>query len=137
MQLYQLINRLANKQRRQFNKMSYSTEISGATAKLLHYILNQKDHVIFQKEIEEEFGLRPPTATGLLQNMEENGLITREVLPADARYKHIVATEKAESYHDDLDRDMELLVKKLANGINEKELTTWIRITEQMIQNLS
>ncbi len=50
---------------------------------------------IFQKDIEEEFGLRPPTATALLKELEQRGLIRKEPVPYDARRKKIVVTEEA------------------------------------------
>ena len=48
------------------------------------------------RRVEQEFGLRPSTATELLQALQAADLIRREPDPADARRKCIVCTEKAE-----------------------------------------
>ena len=46
---------------------------------ILNYILvESENHPVYQKEIEEEFGLRPSTATETLKNLEQAGLICRK-----------------------------------------------------------
>ena len=45
-------------------------------------MLFQVSSDVFQKDIEEEYSLRPPTATELLK---KNGLIYREAVASDAR----------------------------------------------------
>ena len=45
------------------------------------------DTDVFQKDVEEEYSLRPPTATKILKDMEKNGLIRRETVPYDSEIK--------------------------------------------------
>ncbi len=54
---------------------------------------------VFQKDIEEEFGLRPPTATALLKSWS-SGADPEEPVSYDARRKKIVVTEEALKYKD-------------------------------------
>lgn len=133
---YRCINILANKQRRYFGTLSFASEFSGAQGKALHYILENYDKELFQKDLEEEFGLRPPTATVLLQHMEQNGLISRERSSLDARFKKIVAAEKARSYAPILSRDLSKLEFALTAGIAPEDLAIWKKVTAQMLQNL-
>ena len=92
---------LSNLIRRHFSTFSFHGTLSGAQGKTLHFILARGQECdVFQKDIEEEYSLRPPTATKLLKDMEKNGLIYREAVPYDARLKRIVATEKAMQYQE-------------------------------------
>ena len=95
------VGMLSNLIRRHFSTFSFHGTLSGAQGKTLHFILARGQECdVFQKDIEEEYSLRPPTATKLLKDMEKNGLIYREAVPYDARLKRIVATEKAMQYQE-------------------------------------
>ena len=68
---------LANRLRREIDALASCGEYSGAEGKILHFILAHTDSEIFQKDLEEEFGMRPSSASALIKKMEQNGLITR------------------------------------------------------------
>ena len=93
------IGMLSNLIRRHFSTFSFHDTLSPAQGKTLHFILARSmDTDVFQKDVEEEYSLRPPTATKILKDMEKNGLIRRETVPYDARLKRIVVTEKGLQY---------------------------------------
>lgn len=130
------IGRLSNKLRRKLNMLSSKKEFSGSQGRTLHFLLAQTDD-IFQKDIEEEYGIRPSTATELLKQMEQNGLITREPAAYDNRLKKIVLTDKALIYQKQVKEDLSELEKKLTQNISASDLTVFLKVTEQMIRNLS
>lgn len=130
------ISKLSNKIRRKIDAFSSNGELSGAQGKALHFILAQTDD-IFQKDIEEEYGLRPPTATELLKKMEQNGLIRRELVSYDARLKRIIATPKALEYKKQVIEDLENLENELTAGISSEDLRVFFRVIEKMLDNLS
>ena len=67
MQTGKLINGISNRLRRRSQVVQKRIGISGAQGNVLDYILvESENHPVYQKEIEKEFGLRPPTATGTL-----------------------------------------------------------------------
>ena len=68
--------------------------ITGMQMMILDYITRHGDERICQKDIARHFSVRNASVTGILQNMEKNGLIVRESVDADARLKKITATEK-------------------------------------------
>ena len=71
-----VINKISNRLRRRSKKIQESIGISGAKGNILNYILvESENHPVYQKEIEEEFGLRPSTATETLKNLEQAELI--------------------------------------------------------------
>ena len=75
METGKVINKISNRLRRRSKKIQESIGISGAKGNILNYILvESENHPVYQKEIEEEFGLRPSTATETLKNLEQAGL---------------------------------------------------------------
>lgn len=130
------VSKLANKIRRKIDSFSNKEDFSGAQGKALHFILAQTAD-IFQKDIEEEYSLRPPTASELLKKMEKNGLIHRESVEYDARLKKIVASEKAMAYQEQVVHDLLDLEQSLTKGIDEDELEVFFRVMEKMLDNLS
>lgn len=127
---------LHNKLRRKIEELSFKGEYSGSQGKALHFILMHVDDEIFQKDIEEEFGLRPPSATVLLKSMEEIGLITREPVTYDGRYKRIVPSAKAMTMKEKVVSEMNLLETQLTKDISAEELAIWMKVTEKMIKNV-
>ena len=137
MQTGKMINRISNRLRRRSHAIQESLGITGAQGDILDYIIVESgSHSVYQKEIEEEFGLRPSTATEALKNLEKKGLIRREAEKQDARYKKIVFTEKAETMREALRTEIEESEQLLLKGISASEQKEFLRITEQMLKNL-
>lgn len=130
------ISKLSNKIRRKLDAFSFKENFSGAQGRILHFILAQSDD-IFQKDIEEEYSLRPSTATELLKQMEKNGLITREITSYDGRLKKIIATEKALGYKEQVLNDIMGLEENLTKGISHEKLDVFFEVVEKMLENLS
>lgn len=130
------ISKLSNKLRREMDRNSFRGTYSGSQGKALHFILAHEGEDVFQRDIEEEFGLRPPSATALLKKMEASGLIHRESVPYDRRMKRIVATPKALAYRQQVMADLERLEKKLRGNLTDRELETWADLSQRIIENL-
>lgn len=130
------IGRLSNKLRRRLDAFSSRKEFSGSQGRTLHFLLAQTGDV-FQKDVEEEFGIRPPTATELLKQMEKNGLILREPAEHDNRLKKIVLTEKALQFREQVRTDLAGLEQTLTAGISPQDLATFFRVMDTMMDNIS
>ena len=132
-----MINRISNRLRRRSGKAQERIGITGAKGNILDYILLESEkHNVYQKAIEKEFGLRPSTATEVLTNLEEEGLIVRIPDEDDARYKKIVFTEKAEEIRGVLRSEIEKTEDLLLRGITSEEQALFMKITEKMLENL-
>ena len=131
------IKRLSNGISREMCAAFGSGMFSGAQGRTLHFLLAHTKIDIFQKDIEEEFGLRPPTATALLKELEQRGLIRKEPVPYDARKKKIVVTEEALKYKDCVLKGLEELNQKLTAGISDEEMQVFFSVTDRMLKNLA
>ena len=131
------IKRLSNGISREMCAAFGSGMFSGAQGRTLHFLLAHTKSDIFQKDIEEEFGLRPPTATALLKELEQRGLIRKEPVPYDARKKKIVVTEEALQYKDCVLKGLKELDQKLTAGISDEEMRVFFYVTGKMLDNLA
>lgn len=130
------IGKLSNQIRRRLDSFSAKSGISGSQGRVLHFILAQTEDV-FQRDVEQEFYMRPPSASELLKMMEKNGLIRRESAAKDARLKKIIVTEKAAALVGQVVPDLEELERDLTKGIKPEQLQVFFQVIEQMSRNLS
>lgn len=130
------VSKLSNKIRRKLDMFSSRKEFSGSHGRTLHFLLAQNGD-IFQKDIEEEFSIRPSTATEMLKQMEKNGLIVRQPVAYDNRLKKIVLTDKALKYKQQVIEDIIELEENLTKGISEDELNLFFKVIEKMMDNIS
>lgn len=130
------VSKLSNKLRRKLDMLSSRKEFSGSQGRTLYFLLAQSDDV-FQKDIEEEYSIRPSTATELLKQMEKNGLIVREPVSYDNRLKKIVLTDKALIYKKQVVNDLTELEETLIKGISEEKMKIFFEVIEKMMDNLS
>ncbi len=132
------ISALSNIYRRRLDQLTTQTEYSGAQSKALHFILaNYREKAIVQKDIEREYGLRPPTASELLKKMEGSGLVIRKTMQEDARKKQILPTEKALRYKDQVAQNIEGLNASLMRGVSRQDMEVFLRVLDQMVENLT
>lgn len=129
------VNKLSHKLRRRLDAFSSVRDYSSAQGRILSYLL-LRDCDIFQKDIEEEYSIRPATATVLLKKMEKNGLIKREPVSYDARLKKITLTPAALTYREQVFHDIVELETDLTRGISEEELQIFYKVMEKMMENL-
>ena len=111
--------------------------MTGTHGYIVGYLFENRDHDVFQRDIEKQFSVRRSTATNILKLMEKNGLIIRQPVPYDARLKKIILTDKAIEPHDKIDRDIEEIEKRAVKGISEEELDLFFATAEKIKKNLS
>lgn len=132
-----LIHMLSNRMKRESFAPFDDLGLTPMQKYVLHYILfcsHSRD--VYQKDVEREFGIRRPTASGILQIIEKKGFITRESEERDARLKRLVPTEKAEELKPKILDHIRGMNEKLIAGISEDELSACIGVLEKMLVNL-
>ena len=129
------IGRLHNLIRRRLQKDGKNLNCSGAEMRILTYLLSIDDPV-YQKDIENEFFLRPPTATEVLKRMEKGGFITKVTEKDDARKKRLVATEKSLALKAETVERIHTLGMDITQNLSEEEIQAFCSIAEKMVENL-
>ena len=111
--------------------------ITGVQSAMIGFIYEQsRKKDVFAKDIEKAFDLRRASSAGLIQNMERNGLIKREMVGNDARLKKIVLTEKALELRKKLDKSIKNMEKKMQEGLTKEEVEKYLELTKKMAKNL-
>lgn len=103
---------------------------------LIHYLYDHRGEDVCQRDIERVFHIRRSSVTGMLQNMEKDGLITREAVAGDARLKCIRLTDRAIRQHEIIIRVIEQNEHDLTAGFTPEELATLHSLLDRMRQNL-
>ena len=78
--VYKYVTQLANAQRRLIDRLARDRAYSGAQGKVIHYLFENKDRTVYQKDIERDFGVRPATATELIKTLEKMEMINQVLL---------------------------------------------------------
>lgn len=111
----------------------------GTTAyhgRIIGYLYGHRDTDVFQRDIENHFGIRRSTVTKVLQAMENNGLITRTAVLSDARLKKLSLTQKALDMHGHFREEIDNFEVMLSEGLTAEELESFFNITEKIYNNL-
>ena len=117
------INHLLSRRAVENNFIDVDKNLTRANAFIIKYLINNNDKDIFQKDIENKFGITKSTASTVLKLMEAKNLITRQSISSDARFKKLVPTQKAYQIHEKIEqsylKDQELLLSNFSE--EEKE----------------
>lgn len=115
---------------------SYIDSLTGTHSWVIHYLYDNRDKDIFQKDIEKTFGIRRSSVTAMLQIMEKNGLITRTPVERDARLKKIMPTERALELHQMISEEVYSIEEQIAKGLTDEEIDSFIAVVEKIKRNL-
>lgn len=132
-----MIKMLNNAFKQELNKEIASLDLSSSQAHVLGYLSHNQDKTIFQKNIEEQFNLKHPTVTGILQRLEEKGFIKQIPLETDHRYKQIILTEKSRILHNRITELSSATADKFLVGMSAEEVNTLKLLLEKMIANVA
>ena len=118
------------------SQKEYIDKLTGTHGWALGYLHRNRDRDIFQKDFEKEFDIRRSTASHILSLMEENGMITRESVPYDARLKKIVLTEKAMNIEEEVMQFFDKLEQEFEKNITKEELEIFYNVLDKINDNI-
>lgn len=114
----------------------YVESVTSANSFILGFLARHQDMDIYQKHIEEKFSITKSTTSKILKLMEQNGLIKRQAIDGDARYKKIILTEKGLSINEAIHSTLEEVEKKAFNGFSKNEIDTLYAYLDRIKENL-
>lgn len=103
---------------------------------IVGFLNDSKQQDVFQKDIEKKFSMRRSTASKMLKNMEEKGIIERISIEKDARMKKLQLSEKGQSVVEDVSREYQRIENLLTEGLTQEELEQFFSILCKMQQNM-
>lgn len=118
------------------NFIKETNSLTRVNACIIKYLIDNQDKDIFQKDIETKFGITKSTASKVLKLMETKGLIERQVIKIDARYKKLVASKKAKEIHESIIKNIHNDEQKLLNNFSQEEIFTFKALLEKLKSNI-
>lgn len=103
---------------------------------IIGYLNENKDKVVYQRDLEKILDVRRSTLSGILRTMEKNDLIVRIDSENDARLKEVKLTNKS---YEILKRKKEMFEKletDIVKNISDEELKIFLNVLQRMKENL-
>ena len=105
--------------------------------RVVDYIMKNIDKKsIYQKDIEIALKLSKATVSDVLNRMEKNGIIERNINPNDTRSKVVVLSKNANKNFELRKERLQELEKIAEKNITQEELVVFSNIINKMISNL-
>lgn len=128
---------VANRFRRLGDENLQKEGITISQLRVIAYVSRHGDQPVYQKTLEEHFDIRPPSVTGLLQNMEKSGLLVRRHPKTDARTKIVSLTKKGKQLDEELQNYIHGLESDLMKDFSENEKELLWGFLQRMLENLN
>lgn len=103
------------------NQVLSPYNLSYTQYKIMMMLYRNEDRTIRQTDIEDFFSFTNPTVTGIVKNLERNGMVERIKNPEDGRSKLLCLTDKAYKLRDELIVLGEKLEKQVTEELTEDE----------------
>lgn len=139
------INNLSRMIRRQTNKIAFQNAAGEDDPAVPHnaqqgwiigYLYHHQDREIYQRDVQEAFHLRRSTVTGILQQMEKNGMVIRSSVESDARLKKITLTKKAVALHESIISGIQKTEEMISKGLTPEEKKAFLLTCQKIRENL-
>ena len=97
------------------DKHGHGTELS--TDAFLH----DAEDSVNQKTLERHLMIKPSTVNGIVDRLEEKGLVYRTVSATDGRCRILALTEEGQRFHDDFQTVLHQVNERLERGFTQEE----------------
>ena len=127
-------NMLDSKVNRDFRKW----DLTCSQHAIIAYLFDHKSVETTQRDLEETFSLKNPTVTGLLNLLENKGMIQRVTNPKDRRSNIIKLTDKSLSLEKQLTASRKMAEDAILKGFTpdeKQQLESFMRRLMDNIQN--
>lgn len=117
------INKLSYIIKREFSKLKAIEKldrISATNGFILMYIYDSKEDV-FQKDIENNFGMTRSTASRVISLMVQKNLIIRENVLKDQRLKKLILTDESKELCKEVSKEILEFENKLTKNLDKEE----------------
>ena len=107
------MHRLMTKKLRQY-------DVSPMQCRTLMF-LHDAEGSVNQKTLERHLMIKPSTVNGIVDRLEEKGLVYRTVSATDGRCRILALTEEGQRFHDDFQTVLHQVNERLERGFTQEE----------------
>ena len=130
------IKMLDNMIERKIFKDINKRKLTNTQIRILKYLFDNKDTIVYQNDIEKEVLLRRSTISGILNTMEKNNLIKKFQSKTDARKKEVALTSYSLNKHKEIENKIADIEKILLKDITNEEQKSLIKVLNKLKENL-
>ena len=110
-------------------------DLTFAQMDIMVYLMKNSDHRICQKKLEEATRLTNPTVTGILNRLEEKGLIIRRVDEKDRRYRYVEISEKGRNVLEEMGDSLHQTELRLFGCLSEEEAAQLLKLLDKVAEH--
>ena len=111
-------------------------DVTPAQTHVLLYLHHHGGGQVLQHELTGHMRVKPSTMNGVLDRMEEKGLVRRSISGRDARRRLITLTEKGEEQQALFQQSFLDAEEAMVRGFTAQEREALLSLLERVIQNL-
>ena len=131
-----ILAEMAHKWRRVLDQRLRPGGLSQSTWRTLYYA-KRAETGILQKDLAVDIGIEGPSLVRILDLLEEDGLISRQVSVADRRGKIIRVTAKGEAILQEVQAVADDVRHEMLEGLSSADLTTCLDVFERIDNNVT
>lgn len=118
------------------NRSTAALGLTGSQSFFLSYLIRNRDHPVYSKDLEREFDFSHPTVSGVLRRLKLKGFIVFQPGEKDKRCKQILVTGKAMECHAMMVRHLHETEDKVTTGMTTQEIQDLHRLLEIAMRNM-
>lgn len=128
-----------NQIRRYFDNRTNKKAVDSATDTngwIIGFIAGRAGQDVYQRDLEEAFGVTRSTASKVVNLMVQKGFIDRQTVKHDARLRKLVLTPKAMEIHEMMLEDRKLFEEQVVKGFTQEEIETLYSYLQRIKNNV-
>ncbi len=131
-----LIRNVTHAFRYKVNRLMIENGMPDSYGRILGFLNDNSQKIITQKDICEHMGHKAPTISITLQNMEDEGLITRTKCPTDSRKIILSLTDLGVKKHEDIKGIFMITENMINSSMTKEELDEFERCLKKILKVL-
>lgn len=104
---------------------------------VLKYLKQHDNEKVSQKELAQAVQVTHPTMIGLIDRLEEKGMVSRQVDGNDRRYRYIRLTDMGRQYLNQSKQDAEVMDSALVRNFTQEEVAVLKSLLDKVYENIS
>lgn len=112
-------------------------DVTRAQAHVILYLLRMEpEGEVNQKDLEKHFRIKAPTVNGIVERLEEKGMLKRTSGQRDGRCRCLTVTEKGRQMQQEMDRSIRETEALMVRDFTDGERTQFHVLLERIIENM-
>lgn len=103
---------------------------------ILAFLIENKNKVIYQKDLEKELKISKAAISGVLNTMENNNMIKKVQEENDARKKRILLTDESYENYKNMESEKQKALDSILKDISKKDIEKFIEVAEKLKENM-